>query len=316
MDSMDRMDIRIPGNLEHEASPLSEEQLRLREEISEGVIRGGIDLHLHSTASDGTLPPEKFPDFAASQGLSLFSLTDHDSIDGHLAVENRIRERLSEGLQSPAFIPGVELSLRTGKNEEIHLLGYFPTTEAAKALQPFIEKQRRARRERNAQLLEKLRSAGYAVDGEAVEKMAKGQLGRVHFALYLIQEGYVESVEEAFRRILGEGGSCYIPRRPLNPFKGIQAISEAGGLSYLAHPFKWKAFAEPERFEEELRELKEGGLVGLEAFHGDAKPEETKVLLRSAKRLGLSISAGSDWHGGHKKTRAAFSGGTHFDLKA
>ncbi|HEU5319122.1 MAG TPA: PHP domain-containing protein [Chloroflexota bacterium] len=259
-----------------------------------------VDLHVHTTASDGRLTPAETVALAVARGLSVLSLTDHDSTEGvgaAIAAARGSRLRV---------IPGVEMNTDTPQGEA-HVLGYFVDHEDTD-LQRRLADRRRARMERGLGIVTKLKAIGIEVSWERVQEIAGaaegGAVGRPHLALALQEAGFVKSTQEAFERYIGRGGPAYVEYEKLAPEEATQIIRRAGGLAALAHP---STIEDLDRF---LQPLIEAGLEGLECYYG-AYPEATVLrLVTLAERLGLSVTGGSDYHGSEQVTYNATLGGT------
>jgi predicted metal-dependent phosphoesterase TrpH len=243
-----------------------------------------IDLHLHSTASDGTLPPDEVVLAAVEARLDLISLTDHDTVAGVQAAIDAARPHPIQ------VIPGIEMS--TGTEEaELHILGYFidPTDPVLLA---HTERASGARRERMEEMLSRLEDQGIELPFESVEAQARGGgvLGRPHLAQALVGAGIVSSVDEAFVQHIGNFSHAYVPIRLLDPPAAIRMIRDAGGIAVWAHP--------PIRyFHDLLPRLVEAGLAGVEVYRPRMLPDRLMKIERGARNAGLLVSGGSDWHG-------------------
>jgi len=249
-----------------------------------------IDLHVHTTFSDGTFTPQEVVRFAKEKGLFAISITDHDTTDG---VKDAIEEGERLGLK---VVSGVEIS--ADFEIEMHILGLFIDIDN-KFLQQKLKMLEKFRKERNPQIIKKLRQMGYNISKEEVEKLALGEMiGRPHIAKVLVQKGYFSTTKEVFEKLLGFGKPAYVKKEKLKPQEAIEAIKKAGGLAILAHPHKYLYLEEGS--ENVFLELKEYGLDGIEVFHSDHNQIETSMLLEIAKKLDLAISGGSDFHGENK----------------
>lgn len=250
-----------------------------------------VDLHLHSTFSDGTLSPAELVQEAARVGLRAIAITDHDELRG-----NPLALRAAREVGGVEVIPGVELSVEL--EGEAHILGYFVDWRDP-ALNASLREVRRLREERNPRIVERLREMGLDLDYREVRRVAGGEVvGRVHIARALVERGYVDSVEEAFERFLGRGRPAYVGRHLLPAAEAIRLIRGAGGVPCLAHPFSLGL--PPERLEEVIGRLREWGLEGLEAYYHDHSPDQIRLLREMALRRGLAISGGTDFHGAVK----------------
>jgi 3',5'-nucleoside bisphosphate phosphatase len=243
-----------------------------------------IDLHSHSTASDGQYPAEQVAERAAAAGVRIWALTDHDSVaaleDGRTAAEAR-------GIR---FIGGIELSVHLDRRE-VHVLGHF-VDESSTTLRGFEDLLAEKRRVRMGEIVEKLASVGVALSPEEIEKFSGGKtLGRPHVARAMVERGVVSSVKEAFDRYLGEGRPAYVGRYRLSAQEAIGLVRGAGGAATLAHPGVNRIEAG------DLERLRGWGLAGVEAYHPDHVPSQRQKYLDIARALDLVPTAGSDFHG-------------------
>jgi predicted metal-dependent phosphoesterase TrpH len=249
-----------------------------------------VDLHTHSTASDGTLSPRELVYLAKKVGLKALALTDHDTLDGLSQAYQTAKE---EGLP---FLCGVEISVKFEGPGHFHLLGYF--LEPPEELKEVLDKLKSARAERNKKMVEKLRELGIDITLEELQSIASGEIGRPHFAYLLVKKGYVRSIEEAFERYLKKGAPAYHPKALLTEEEAISAIKKAKGIPVLAHPITLKL--SDEALKSYLIRLKELGLMGVEVYYSEHTKEYTKFLERLADELALIKTGGSDFHGQNK----------------
>lgn len=250
-----------------------------------------IDLHLHTTASDGTDAPAQLAALAAGRGFEAIAVTDHDTTAG-------LGEALAAGeALGLRVIPGVELS--AGGEREVHVLGYglAPGCGLERELERFCTQRER----RLAGMVERLNRAGVPVSLEKVCARAQGAAGRPHLAAELVAMGVVDSVQQAFEKYLSPGRPGYLPKERLTVEEAIDLIRGHGGLAVLAHPglIQGDAFWLPER----LSAWKRAGLEGLEAHHPAHSPERARQLDALARSLGLLVTGGSDYHGQVKTVR-------------
>lgn len=243
-----------------------------------------IDLHTHTTASDGLLSPAALVQAVQSAHLEVFSITDHDTLDALAEAEGHARDF---GLR---LIPGIELSAMWRKTVELHILGYFLDPADANLL-AFLRDTREARRTRLRAMLGRLRLLGMVVEAEEVLACARdGNVGRPHLARVLVQRGLVGSTDEAFARYLGEGKPAYVPRPDVTIAEAIHVIHEAGGLASLAHPGLHNR-------DEAIPDLIAAGLDAIEVYHATHTPGQAAHYRRLAQRRGLLVTGGSDFHG-------------------
>jgi predicted metal-dependent phosphoesterase TrpH len=247
-----------------------------------------IDLHLHSSFSDGTFSPGELVRALKAEKVSVAALTDHDTVDGTGAFLAQCRQAEIRG------VAGVELS--AAYERTLHILGYrFDTGN--EALLSALAKNRKARDERNALICEKLRKLGLGITLEEARACAGSDVvGRPHIARVLWNKGYVPDIRAAFERYLKRGASAYVPRVLLSPEESIRRIREAGGLPVLAHPLQ--TAPDLDGLPAVLRPLKEAGLWGLECWFAGAGVRDVYRCLSIAGEFGLCPTAGSDFHGG------------------
>jgi predicted metal-dependent phosphoesterase TrpH len=250
-----------------------------------------IDLHTHSTASDGSLSPSALIALAVKQGISTLALTDHDTIGGlDEAAE-------AAGQCNLRFIPGVELEIARGKEStgEFHLLGLGIKNPEAEFLAA-LEELALARNIRNQEIIEKMNKAGISVSYNEVSSFGGGaSIGRPHFAAFLVSRKFVKNREQAFLRYLGRGRPFFIPKAGLQFERAVDIIRKSGGIAVLAHPMS--LYTSWGKLPELLKNLKERGLDGLEAWYPTAKVSSCKRLEELGRNLGLCVTAGSDFHG-------------------
>lgn len=246
---------------------------------------GPVDLHLHSTASDGKFTPEEVVVKAAALGLRYIALTDHDSVDG---IGPAVKA--AKAFPRLTFIPGVEVSTDVPEGE-IHILGYFVDYHS-KELADTLKRFRNSREIRARRMVDKLRKLGIAIDWPRVREIAgEGAIGRPHIAQAMLEKGYIGNFKEAFEKYIGRDGPAYVEREKMTPAEAVELVLRSGGLPVLAHPFTVK---DPERW---VAILKRAGMVGIEAYYKDNTPENTAATLEMADRFGLIVTGGTDFHG-------------------
>lgn len=251
-----------------------------------------IDLHVHSSCSDGTFTPKELAEYAAKKGLSAFALTDHDTMDGILEAAR------AAALSGVELVPGIEFSTDyRGKN--IHILGFDLSLEHPELLRK-IHSFQEEREERNQEMARRLRSiAGFDLSMEELRASYKDAvITRAHFGRRLLEKGYVTSIQEAFALYIGDDCPCFVPRKHTDSKEAVRLILAAGGIPVLAHPLLYRL--SEESLEEMIVSLKSAGLVGLEAIYSANKGPDEANMLRLAKKLDLKISGGSDFHGKNK----------------
>lgn len=250
-----------------------------------------IDLHIHTTASDGTDSPSAVAEKAARLGLRAIAVTDHDNASG---AEEAIKRGRALGLE---VIPGVELST-DWRGHKAHLLGYF-IDASSPALAPALNWAVTEREERNAKMVALMQKDGFDISIHALMEEFPGTvLGRPHMAEHLMRKGYVSSVKEAFDRLLGDGMPYCLPKGRLPLGRAIDCIKGSGGVAVLAHPLQYGHREETLlQFIDEAAAL---GVIGLEAVYSEHSPEEEAYVRRLAAERGLCITGGSDYHGTRK----------------
>ncbi len=256
-----------------------------------------IDLHIHSTASDGTLTPAEIISLAKDLNLGAIAITDHDTLDGS-------KDALSFGIPpSVKFLTGVEISAEPPPSfscaGSFHIIGYAVDIDHP-ALNHKLSMLRDSRKNRNPQILKLLSRFGIEIEFDEVRKLAgDSQLGRPHIAQLMVDKGYVQSIDSAFDEYLGNGKPAYVDRFRFECEETIKAILNAGGIPVLAHP-RLLGIKENDVIEDLIAVLTDMGLRGIEAYY----PEHTKNLIayysRLARHFNLLITGGTDFHGGIK----------------
>jgi predicted metal-dependent phosphoesterase TrpH len=254
-----------------------------------------IDLHSHTTESDGTYTPAELVKAAATIGLDALAITDHDTLAGYRAAKPLAAEA---GLR---LICGIELStkLQSPARKTVHLLGYFPENEPRPEFIEWLLAMQAARRDRNRRLAAKLQSMGIDIRIEEVEALGRSMAGRPHFARLMVQKGYVPNTTEAFDRYLDESAPGYVDRDEPSLQEGIQRISGAGGVSSLAHPIRLGKRDHGEE-EELIAQIAALGLDAIEAYHSDHDGTDVRRYLSYADKYALKVTGGSDFHGDNK----------------
>lgn len=259
-----------------------------------------IDLHTHSTRSDGTLTPAELIRYAAQKGLAAIALTDHDTIDG---IEEAVQAARSLSSQDPdalvpEVIPGVELSTEY-RGKDIHIVGLFidwQNREFADRLRGFAD----ARIYRNRKMCSLLTENGCPVSYEDLEAAFPDTvITRAHFAQYLLDRGMISSIDEAFRKLIGDDCPCFVPREKITPHDAVRFLLRFGGVPILAHPLQYK-MGETE-LDALVASLTGLGLDGIEVYYSTHRQADTANLSRIAEKYGLLLSGGSDFHGTRKQ---------------
>jgi hypothetical protein len=248
------------------------------------------DLHVHTTASDGTSTPQQVVELAASCGLKAIAITDHDAIGG---IEEAIQASCGLGIE---VIPGVEINTEHN-NREVHILGYFIRYNDEEFQARLIELQN-ARLIRIEKIVHRLKSLKLPVELSRVLELAgAGSVGRPHIAMVMVEKGYVNSITDAFQQYLGYGASAFIPRYKLDPAEAVGIIRQAGGVAVMAHP----GLANCDHL---ISELVKFGLQGLEVYYPEHSPDMVRRYLSLARNYGLIVTGGSDYHGSGAGYRA------------
>ncbi len=261
-----------------------------------------IDLHVHSNRSDGTLSPRELVDYAIQKGLTAFALTDHDTVEGlaeALSYAEQLRTAARETQTGiPRVIPGIEFSTEY-QGRDVHVLGLdidYRSPAFTDALRSFVE----SRDERNRRMCDRLReTAGIDISYEKLTAAFPGAvITRAHYAKYLLNHGYIRSLPEAFERYVGDHCPCYVPREKVTPVQAVELILAADGIPVLAHPILYRM--SDARLEQLVAELKEAGLIGIEAVYSTYSSAEERQIRELAQKYRLLISGGSDFHGANK----------------
>ena len=244
-----------------------------------------VDLHLHTTTSDGNFSPPEIVAKAAKAGLKIIAITDHDAIDG-------IGPALAAAEAFPGLrvIPGVEISTDV-RQSDVHLLGYF-IDYTSPELKASLQQMRQSRKQKARGMIDKLGSLGIHISWARVKEIAgSGSIGRPHIAQAMLEKGYITSLGEAFIKYIGRNGPAYVERIKVTPQEAVRLILKSGGLPVLAHPL---TIPEPEVLVEKLKAV---GLVGIESYYGDLTAEQVDRLNELAGRHNLIVTGGSDYHG-------------------
>jgi predicted metal-dependent phosphoesterase TrpH len=247
-----------------------------------------VDLHVHTSCSDGAMSPAEVVRYAVARGIKALAITDHDTIEGN---EEAMATGRAEGLP---VIPGVEISTQW-EGLTLHLLGY-GLHQATPRVQETFAFLLESRRQRNPRIVQRLRQLGIDITLEDVVREANGSVvGRPHFARALVKKGAVRSVQDAFDRLLGRGAAAYVQKQRLSPVQACELIHEAGGVAVLAHP----GIVEQDRpgcLPALLGNLFRLGLAGIEAYYSRHSPEQTNRYLGLAREHGILATGGSDFH--------------------
>ncbi|MBA7474928.1 5'-3' exoribonuclease [subsurface metagenome] len=255
-----------------------------------------VDLHIHSTASDGRLSPAEIVRKSAELGLAIIALADHDTVDGIAAAV-----AAAEAFPGLKVIPGVEISTDM-PTDEVHILGYFVDYNDHE-LRTSLEKMRNSRQQRAQRMIAKLNDLGIHIGWQRVREIAgSGSVGRPHLAQAMLEQGYIASISEAFTKYISRGGPAYVVRDKMTPPEAVRLILRSDGLPVLAHPL---TISDPEKM---VVELKAAGLVGIEAYYDNYNADETDSLVSLAHKYNLIVSGGSDYHGLDASTETMIGG--------
>ena len=252
-----------------------------------------VDLHLHTTASDGALTPTQLVDLCAERGLRVICISDHDTTNG-------LPEALQAAAAYPdrAIIPGIELSTDI-PGSEIHILGYF-VDHYDERLQSILNDFRDGRRNRGRRMVENLNAMGVSISWERVQEIAgDASIGRPHIARALVEGGYVQYPKDAFDKYIGRNGPAYADRVKLTPAEAVRLLLDRGALPVMAHPTYSASKSDRGAVDSLpgiLADLTDAGLVGMEVYYGDYTPEQVKWLRGLADDFGLIPCGGSDYH--------------------
>jgi 3',5'-nucleoside bisphosphate phosphatase len=254
---------------------------------------GVIDLHLHTTASDGLLEPAALVDLAWRAGIRTLSVTDHDTV---AAVSEAARHARNAGM---TFVPGIEITA-VHDGRDVHLLGYFVDT-SDEPFNEFLARQRGDRVRRLGEIVDRLEALGMPIDREKVltGTVAGGSLGRPLIARQLVRAGHAADMRQAFDEWIGQGRPAFVPRVGPDPAEVVGIVARAGGVSSLAHPGLLKR-------DDLIPGLVDAGLTAIEAFHSDHDVQTSSRYISLAEHYGLAVTGGSDYHGEPVRRKSAF----------
>jgi 3',5'-nucleoside bisphosphate phosphatase len=244
-----------------------------------------VDLHIHTTASDGKFTPAEIVHKAWKGGLTYIAICDHDSIDGVIPAQET-------AIKYPGMkvIGGVEINTDIPSGE-LHVLGYCFDSQSIE-LKTELERLRNSRIVRAKKMIQKLRNLGIKIDYERVEELAgTGSIGRPHIAQVMMERGYINNFKEAFNKYISRGGPAYVERDKITPAEAIRLVLKANGIPVLAHPLT------SENFETLITELLAAGLMGMEVYYNNYTAEQIKGLVGIATKYNLIMTGGSDFHG-------------------
>lgn len=262
-----------------------------------------VDLHVHSTCSDGSFMPQELVEYALTHNISAFALTDHDTVDGlddainYAAVlSGKLCEKNPDG-NTLEVVPGIEFSTEY-EGKDVHIVGLFIDYKST-TFQKHITEFLRSRDTRNEKMCTLLQEQGIDITYEKLQEIfPDAVITRAHYGRYLLENGYVKSMSEAFDRYVGDHAPCYIPREKVTPEGAVSLIRTVGGIPVLAHPVLYRM--SDMRLETLVAKLKDAGLLAIEAIYSTYTPSETRKMHGLAKKYDLAISGGSDFHGTNK----------------
>ena len=256
--------------------------------VYNGIIKNMIDLHIHSTYSDGTDTIEEIIKEAKLQNLSQIAITDHNTIFGSTKA-NIMEPNLA--------IVGIELSVGY-KDEELHLLGYFPNGSPTiyKNINYIIKLGEINKNLAVTEMIERLNNQGYDISVNELAQFSSGTINRVHICRALMKHGYIKSVSEGFDTLIGDHCPAYVAREYVSIVEASQAIHDDGGIAVIAHPYNYKKIKDIPQLLGDIKDM----IDGIECFHYTAKPQDSVYLINYAKENGKIITGGSDYHGKNK----------------
>jgi 3',5'-nucleoside bisphosphate phosphatase len=258
-----------------------------------------IDLHSHTTESDGTFTPAELIEAATAARLEALAITDHDTFAGYDAA---VPLAAAAGLE---LICGIELSVKW-QGHTVHLLAYFLNGGAPEAFRQWVSAMLDSREDRNRRLESALQAHGVDITLEEVHRRAGPLAGRPHFAALLIEKGYATSIQHAFDAYLGENAPFYVSRDEPNFTEAARQVRQHGGISSVAHP--GRTWTRREAAAEHIGAMRSSGLHAIEVWHSDHSPEDMRFYESLAVDHGLGVTGGSDFHGANKPTIALGTG--------
>jgi predicted metal-dependent phosphoesterase TrpH len=262
-----------------------------------------IDLHTHTSESDGSCTPLELVDRALAMGLEALAITDHDTFAGY---DQALEPARAYGLD---LVCAIELSARTtgDRRRTVHVLAYFLHEPPPVEFRGWVSGLLASRRERNLRLVAKLQGMGVPIELSEVEKIGRTLTGRPHFARVLIQKGFATDYEDAFRRYFGEAAPAFVERHGPEISEVAAQVTAAGGVAVVAHPIRL-GVRDAASEEALIRELQDAGLRGIEVYHSDHGPADVRRYAGIAKKYGLAVTGGSDFHGDAKPEVALGTG--------
>jgi 3',5'-nucleoside bisphosphate phosphatase len=267
-----------------------------------------IDLHTHTTESDGTYTPRELVEAAESARLEALAITDHDTFAGY---DEAVALAGNSGVE---LLCGIEISTAWGKPKEqtVHVLGYWLHTPPPTEFRAWLGGIQSARKDRNVRLVAKLQSLGIDVKLEEVEAIGRSMTGRPHFARVMVAKGYCQSYDEAFDRYLDESAAAYVDRDEPTFEEAIRRVSDAGGLASLAHPIRLDKQGDEEK--RTIAMMVDMGLPAIEIWHSDHSPSDALRYYKYSQNFGLLATGGSDFHGDVKPKIKLGRGGNGLNI--
>lgn len=254
-------------------------------------MKTAIDLHTHTTASDGSYTPSELVLLASKSGLSAIAITDHDSVDG---IDEAVSASAETNIE---IVPGIEISV--GGTDNMHILGFFVDRKNP-PLTKTLDRLKTAREERNRAMIKKLQREGFDITyNEIIERTGAVNMGRLHIAQTIEKKGQISDYRKIFKKYMSEGSKTYVPREKLSEKEGIEAILAAGGLPFLAHI----NYLKKDEYELDIiiKRLKNLGMAGIEAYYSGYNSETEAMANRLAEKNGMLKSGGTDFHGTRRK---------------
>ncbi len=259
-----------------------------------------IDLHSHTTESDGTYTPQELVQEAVSLQLEALAITDHDTFAGY---DLALPLAAAAGLD---LVCGIELSTKF-HGRSVHLLAYFPNQPPDPEFRGWIESLLASRNDRNARMAQRLRSLGIEITLDEVKAKGRSLTGRPHFARVLVEKGYASSIQQAFDDFLDEGAKGYVDRDEAEFGDSVKRVHRAGGIASVAHPVRFKGFT----LAGVISEMRDLGLKSVEVYHSDHSAAQTSLYKALAAEYGLAVTGGSDFHGANKPDIQLGTGANH-----
>lgn len=256
-----------------------------------------VDLHTHTSRSDGSFTPTELVNYATQKGLAAVAITDHDTTDGLDEAVSYAASLTKEGLPCTEVIPGIEFSTKY-EQKDVHVVGLYLSYDSP-SFQDRLNAFVNSRINRNHKMCQNLQNAGIDITFDKLQAENPGAvITRAHYATYLVEHGYVKSRQDAFSQYLGDHTKYFVPREKVTPVQAVELIIQAGGVPILAHPTLYHMGNE--HLCALVASLKEAGLMGIEAFYSTYTPQDERDMRKIADKYDLLLSGGSDFHGANK----------------